>query len=139
MFGLLIGGIVAATAGTGLAVAAGKARRRSVDARTQMSPPQLIALLHTQVKAVIREFEACRTAGAGETGCVKSERVQRLLKTASRTAKMIGGVPVFAAALLEMAKIGDDDGPMKKVQQSGEVWPGTTTPIVNYIENMDRA
>ena len=136
MIGLVIAGVALGIGG--LSVARGVQRRKesqgapSVDARTQMTKLQLVTLLATQVRAAVREAAACRKTADYEA-CLNG-RPRRLMRAAGGTAAMVGGMPVFTAALNAMGAGADDDFVMGKVVKSGEVWPGTTTPILKYIE-----
>ena len=147
MIGLLIAGVVATVGGLSVARGVQVRRKRqgggSVAARTQMGPLKLVALLETQIRGVVRENTACRaaTTSRGESNWKAYKawlagRQRRLLVAAAGTAAMIGGMPVFTAGLNAMAAGADDDPVMGKVIKSGEVWPGTTIGIVQYIEKL---
>ena len=122
MLGLLIAGVALTVGAGGLAVAAGRARRGSVDARTLMTPEQLTALMAVQIQGYMREKSACSSAGLSTC-----ERADRLLTTVSETARMLGLIQ-FAAAL---AKGGHD----KDMAVVTELWPGTAIPILQYIQD----
>ena len=142
MLGLIAAGVSALV--LGLSVARGVQARRqqqNYDTRLQMTRPQLISLLETQVVSAVKENRACSSATAGNRTAYEAcqaSRVRRLLEAAAGTATMIEGIPVFRDALKAMAEGADDDPEMAKVVKSGETWPGTTIPILQYIENATR-
>lgn len=144
-------GAALALAATGLSVAAGRrgSARKAVDARAQMGPAQLEQLLEQQL---MRGFTLLEDRDPNLTPQQQLIAATTLLRSAGDTAAMLGEKrlkPILTSMLAGLRSVGVDSPKagawedvltkaVEKIQKAQITWPGSTTPLLTYLNEKRR-